>query len=104
MELGALKSVALGWLFIHSGGYEGYLEICTNTNPGTQWMPVCGEHWTNTEARVACNQLGYPNTTTLGKYPQATNTDLAMAVVSTLATLNCTPRILMYYFSTYKPS
>ena len=32
----------------------------------------CGrELWTNTEARVACNQLGYPNTTTLGKYPQA---------------------------------
>ncbi len=49
-------------------GYEGYLEICTNTNHGLQWMPVCGaDLWTDTEARVACNQLGYPNTTTLGK-------------------------------------
>ena len=45
---------------------------CTNTNTGSQWMPLCGgEQWTYTEARVACNQLGYPNITTLGKYPQA---------------------------------
>ncbi len=45
-------------------------------------MPVCGgELWTNTEARVAFNQLGYPNTTTLGKYPQAINTDVAIAKV-----------------------
>ncbi len=50
-----------------------------------------GEQWTNTAARVACNQLGYPNTTTLGKHPQVIKTDLAMAVVSSLAALNCIP-------------
>ncbi len=56
-------------MWLGDDGYEGYLEICTNTNTGTQWMTVCGgELWTNTEAGVACNQLGYPNTTTLGKY------------------------------------
>ncbi len=59
-------------MWLGDDGYEGYLEICTYTNPITQWRPVCGgELWTNMEARVACNQLGYPNTTTLGKYPQA---------------------------------
>ncbi len=42
--------------------YESYLEICTNTNPGTLWTPECGGEL----ARVACNQLEYPNTTTLG--------------------------------------
>ncbi len=55
-------------MWLGDDGYEGYLEKCTNTNTGTQWMPVCGgELWIDTEARVACNQLGYPNTTTLGK-------------------------------------
>ncbi len=55
-------------MWLGDDGYEGYLEICTNTNTGLQWMPVCGaDLWTDTEARVACNQLGYPNTTTLGK-------------------------------------
>ncbi len=55
-------------MWLGDDGYEGYLEICTNTNNGTQWRPVCGgKLWTNIEARVACNQLGYPNTTTLGK-------------------------------------
>ena len=65
--------------WLGADGYEGYLEICTNTNLGTQWMPMCGgEQWTNTAARVACNQLGYPNTTTLGKHHQVINTDLAI--------------------------
>ncbi len=55
-------------MWLGDDGYEGYLEICTNTNTDTQWRPVCGgELWTDTEARVACNQLGYPNATTLGK-------------------------------------
>ncbi len=55
-------------MWLGDDGYEGYLEICTYSNPGTQWRPVCdGELWTDTEARVACNQLGYPNTTTLGR-------------------------------------
>ncbi len=55
-------------MWLGDDGYEGYLEICSNTNTGTKWRPVCGgELWTDTEARVACNQLGYPNTTTLGK-------------------------------------
>ncbi len=55
-------------MWLGDDGYEGYLEICTNTNIGTQWRPVCdGELWTDTEARVACKQLGIPNTTTLGK-------------------------------------
>ncbi len=55
-------------MWLGDDGYEGYLEICSYTNPSTQWRPVCGgELWTDTEARVACNQFGYPNTTTLGK-------------------------------------
>ncbi len=55
-------------MWLGADGYEGYMEICTYTNPGLQWRPVCGgELWTDTEARVACNQLGYMYTTTLGK-------------------------------------
>ncbi len=55
-------------MWLGDDGYEGYLEICTYTNPGLQWRPVYGgELWTDTEARVDCNHLGYPNTTTLGK-------------------------------------
>ncbi len=38
-------------MWLGGGGYEGYLEICTNTNTGTQWMPVWGgELWTDTDA------------------------------------------------------
>lgn len=49
--------------------YEAYLYICLSMGAGqpSQWTPVCGgEHWTNREAKVACHQLGYPNTTTIG--------------------------------------
>ena len=49
----------------------GYLEART-TDPNRQltpWKPVCGGcQWTNKEALVACNQLRYHNTTTIGKY------------------------------------
>ncbi len=87
-------------MWLGDDGYESYLEICTYTKRSTQWMPVCGgEQWTNTEARVACNQLGYPNTTTLGKYPRAINTDVAIVKVHSeviLLTLNCALYISMY--------
>ena len=34
----------------------------------TPWKSVCGgSQWTNKEALVACNQLNYHNTTTIGK-------------------------------------
>ena len=48
---------------------EGYLETDLNTNRQlTPWKPVCGgSQWTNKEALVACNQLRYHNTTTIGK-------------------------------------
>ncbi len=72
-------------MWLGDDGYEGYLEICSNTNTGTQWRPVCGgELWTDTEATVACNQLGYPNTTTLGKSPQAITIYLAIIEVAIL--------------------
>ena len=41
----------------------GYLEARL-----TDWKPVRGgSQWTNKEALVACNQLRYHNTTTIGK-------------------------------------
>ena len=50
----------------------GYLEARTtdpNNRQLTPWKPVCGgSQWTNKEALVACNQLRYHNTTTIGKY------------------------------------
>ena len=34
----------------------------------TPWKSVCGgSQWTDKEALVACNQLNYHNTTTIGK-------------------------------------
>ncbi len=54
-------------MLLGDDGYESCLEICTYTHSGLQWMPLCGELWTDTEARVACKQLGYTHTTTLGK-------------------------------------
>ena len=36
-------------------GTEGRVEICTQNT----WGTVCNSDWTNTEAQVVCNQLGY---------------------------------------------
>ncbi len=34
-------------MLLGDDGYEGYLEICTNTITGTQLRPLCGgERWT----------------------------------------------------------
>ncbi len=45
------------------GSFSGYLEYYGSS----QWTPVCGgTFWTNIEALVACNTLGYSNNTTLG--------------------------------------
>jgi len=44
--------------------YDGYIELCILP---LEWTPVCGgQQWTNLEASIVCNQLGYPNTTTIG--------------------------------------
>ena len=51
---------------------------------------------------MACNQLGYPNTTTLGKSAGYKHR-IAMAIVTSLVILNGNPWISMYY-SSYKPS
>ena len=47
----------------------GYLDarIRDTLNGQITWKPVCGGSlWTNKEALVACNQLRYYNTTTIG--------------------------------------
>ena len=49
-----------------AGDISGYLEICGLSDP-SQWTPACGGTlWTDREALVACNTLGYPNKTTIG--------------------------------------
>ena len=58
-------------LFFNSS-MGGYLEArTTDTNNNRQltpWKPVCGgSQGTNKETLVACNQLRYHNTTTIGK-------------------------------------
>ena len=55
--------------WLNEYGYEGYLEMCTSNGPNqpSEWKRVCGgEDWTNREANVACNQLGYPNINPIG--------------------------------------
>ena len=87
-------------MWLGDDGYEGCLEICTYTHPGTQWRPVCGELWTNTEARLACKQLGYTHTTTLGKWPQPITVYVAITEVALLSSsveqVNCAPRISVF--------
>ena len=36
--------------------YEGRVESCFDD----QWETVCDDGWTESEASVACHQLGYP--------------------------------------------
>ena len=36
---------------------EGRIEICTDE----VWGTVCDEGWDETDAHVACTQLGYPD-------------------------------------------
>lgn len=35
--------------------YEGLVEICY----GNTWRTICPSHWGNSDAQVACRQLGY---------------------------------------------
>ena len=38
-----------------SNGSEGVVELCLNYT----WTPVCGDKWDDSEAAVACRQLGF---------------------------------------------
>ncbi len=57
-----MEAIICGW---GSGGHAGYLEFC-GLRGVSSWTPVCGEHWMNNEARVACRSLGYSKTGTIG--------------------------------------
>ena len=41
-------------LYNGASALEGVVEYCLNST----WTPVCGDDWDETEAAVACRQLG----------------------------------------------
>ena len=42
-------------LFNGSSVFNGEVEYCLNST----WTPVCGDDWDESEAAVACRQLGF---------------------------------------------
>ena len=42
-------------LFNGSSVFDGEVEYCFNST----WTPVCGDDWDESEAAVACRQLGF---------------------------------------------
>ena len=45
-----------GDIHLIGGLNQGRVEVCY----GNQWGSVCDDSWDNTDARVACRQLGFP--------------------------------------------
>ena len=48
--------------------YNGEVEVlyCANTSTCT-WKPLCWKDWTDTEAVIACNQLGLNDSNSSGE-------------------------------------
>ena len=47
-----------GDIRLEDGVFHGRVEVCFNND----WRPVCDTLWDDTDARVACRQLGFPYT------------------------------------------
>ena len=43
---------------VNSNSNEGILEVY-HTHPSYKWSTVCGSEWTDADATVSCQQMGF---------------------------------------------